>query len=85
MLPSSFLFGGKPSAQNLQRGSLLRRSGRGGGRSRLTGAARMPSLMATCAPLTPMGASSLPSLHPVGSGGSGRSGSGRSGFLCFSL
>ena len=62
----------------------------GGGR-RLTGAARVPSLMATSAPLTAMGASSLPPLHSVCSGGGGsggRGGSGRRGLcygLCFSL
>ena len=45
-----------------------------GGGCRLTGAARVPSLMATSAPLTAMGASSLPPLHSVCSGGGGSGG-----------
>ena len=71
-----------------QGGSLLRWSCWSwcGGRSRLTGPARVSSLMASGAP-------SLPPLHPVcpsGSGcgaGGGRSGvrGGRSGFLCRGL
>jgi hypothetical protein len=48
-LPSSFLFGGRtPALKSSRRGSLLRWSCCGW--RRLTGAARVPSLMATGAP-----------------------------------
>ena len=84
MLSSSFLFGVP------RRGSLLGRSWCGGGCSRLTGAARMPSLMPARPSLAAMAAPPLPPLHPAGSGGllrgsSGRSRGGRSGLLCFGL
>jgi hypothetical protein len=69
-------------------GLLLRWSGCSRRRSRLAGAACVPSLMAAVASLTAMGAPSFPSLHPMcprgfsGAGG-GRSGvrNDRSGFL----